>query len=149
ARSDERVGVHKPPANELLEGVIDTAAFVGELAHANSIRAFPGRGIRVWGARTLSPGGDADLASHVNVRRLTITLRRWLERALAWTAFEANDLRLWIRVRRELDAKLADLFARGALAGRTPEEAFYVKCDEENNPADLRATGVLCVDVGI
>ena len=78
-----------------------------------------------------------------------LTLERWLVRALDWTVFEANDFRLWVRIQRELNAKLGDLFLRGAFAGKTPNEAFSIKCDAENNADDVRAAGELHVDVQI
>ncbi len=149
ARTDERVGAHKPPANEPVEGIVDVAD-ADDLAGANPLRALPGRGIRVWGARTLAiPKSSLDPNAFINVRRLVLTLERWLIRALDWTVFEANDLRLWLRVERELDTKLGELFLQGAFAGASAGEAFSVKCDAENNPADERAAGRLHVDVQI
>ncbi|MBX3158026.1 MAG: phage tail sheath family protein [Deltaproteobacteria bacterium] len=150
ARSDRRAGVHRAPANEELAAIVDLAGSPPETRLANPIEVFPGRGIRVWGARTLGATRDPNAGdSFVNVRRLVLTLERWLVRALAWAAFEPNDLRLWIRIQRELEDKLGDLFTRGALAGRSPAEAFLVKCDAENNPAEARARGELYVDVSV
>jgi hypothetical protein len=148
ARTDQQVGVFKAPANEAIEGIVDVDE-VGEVATANPLRAFPGRGIRVWGARTLAPGEATDAGVFVNVRRLVLTLERWLVRALDWVVFEANDFRLWVRVNRELNAKLGALFMQGAFAGKTPSEAFSVKCDADNNPADVRASGTLQIDIQI
>ena len=85
----------------------------------------------------------------VNVRRLVLTLERWLVRALDWVVFEVNDLRLWVRVNRELNARLNELFLQGAFAGKTPNEAFSVKCDADNNPDDVRANGKLQIDIQI
>jgi phage tail sheath protein FI len=86
----------------------------------------PGRGIRVWGARTLS----ADPAwRHVNVRRLVIALARWARDALAPFTFEPNDARLWRRLRLAIEVRLEELFAAGALAGATPAESYYVNCE--------------------
>jgi hypothetical protein len=152
ARSDERIGVHKAPANEVLEGVLDlevnlTDAQQGQLnPHSvNCLRAFPGRGIRVWGARTLS----SDPAwTYVNVRRLFLTAGRWIERNMADTAFEPHDLKLWARINRELTTYFNGLFQRGALKGRTPQEAFYVKCDAETNPAEVRDAGQVVTEIG-
>ena len=148
ARSDLRVGVHKAPANETIEGIVDVED-ADDVETANPLRAFPGRGIRVWGARTMAPGSALDADVFVNVRRLLLTLERWLVRALDWVVFEANDLRLWVRVNRELNAKLNELFAQGAFAGSTPSEAFTVKCDADNNPDDVRASGKLQIDIQI
>ena len=150
ARTDRKIGVHKAPANEAIEGIVDVAAEVDDVAGANSILAFPGRGIRVWGARTLAiPASNVDANAQVSVRRLILTLDRWLVRALDWTVFETNDARTWVRIHRELNRRLTGLFDQGALQGSTPDEAFFVKCDDENNPADVRAAGKLQVDIGV
>ncbi len=113
ARSDQRVGVHKAPANEILEGVLDlevnlTNTEQGELNPfgINCLRAFPGRGIRVWGARTLS---NDPAWTYVNVRRLFLTVGRWIERNMPGVTFEPNDSRLWARIVRELTAYFNDL----------------------------------------
>ncbi len=153
ARSDRRVGVHKAPANEVLEGVLDleinlTDAQQGLLnpQGVNCLRAFPGRGIRVWGARTLS--GDS-IWTYINVRRLFLTAGRWIERNMADAVFEPNEPRLWARISRELSAYFNDLFKRGALKGRTPQEAFYIKCDAETNPPEVREAGMVVTEIGL
>jgi hypothetical protein len=153
ARSDQRVGVHKAPANETIEGVLDlrvnlTEAEVGRL-HAqavNCLRALPGRGIRVWGARTLS-GEPA--WRHVGARRVFLTMSRWVERFMSELALEPNDVRLWVRIMRELTAYLDGLFERGALNGRSPDEAFFVKCDSETNPPEVIDAGMVVTNVGL
>ena len=153
ARSDRRVGVHKAPANELLEGVLDLEASLadteqGELnpLGVNCLRAFPGRGIRVWGARTLS---DDPAWTYINVRRLFLTVGRWIEHNLADAVFEPNDSRLWARIGRELTAYFDNLLRRGALRGSAPTEAFYVKCDAETNPAEVRDAGRVVTEIGL
>lgn len=153
ARSDQRVGVHKAPANEVLEDVLDlevnlTDSQQGELnpKGVSCLRAFPGRGIRVWGARTLS--GDPAW-TYVNVRRLFLTAGRWIERNMPVAVFEPNDARLWARISRELTAYFNDLFRRGALKGRTAQEAFYVKCDAETNPPEVREAGMVVTEIGL
>jgi hypothetical protein len=148
ARTDQEVGVFKAPANASIEGIVDVVDVV-DVEAANPLRAFPGRGIRVWGARTLATGPAAGASQYVNVRRLVLTLERWLVRALDWVVFEANDFRLWVRINRELNAKLGALFLQGAFAGTTPDEAFRVKCDANNNPDDVRASGKLQIDIQI
>jgi uncharacterized protein len=153
ARSDQRVGVHKAPANEAVEGVLDlranlTEAEVGRLyaQGVNCLRALPGRGIRVWGARTLS----ADPAwRHVGARRVFLTVGRWVERFMTELVGEPNDVRLWVRIMRELTAYLDGLFERGALNGRSPDEAFFVKCDSETNPPEVIDAGVVVTLVGL
>jgi phage tail sheath protein FI len=153
SRSDQRVGVHKAPANEPIEGVLDlrvnpTAADIGALFElgVNCLQAQPGRGIRVWGARTLS--GDAAW-QQVSARRVFHTLSRWIERFLTDLVYEPNDVRLWVRIMRELTAYLDGLHANGALRGRTPDEAFFVKCDNETNPPEVVAAGTVVTLVGL
>ena len=153
SRSDRRVGVHKAPANEVVHGVLDlqaglTGNEVGTLyaSGVNCVRAFPGRGIRVWGARTL---GTDPASRDVNARRLVATISRWIERFMAGLVHEPNDVRLWVRIMRELTAYLDGLFQRGALKGRTAEEAFFVKCDDETNPRNVIEAGMVVTQVGV
>jgi hypothetical protein len=151
---DQRVGVFKAPANEELDGVLDLAADVdpvaAPIAGANPLLAIPGRGIRVWGAATMAPvTSPFDPGGYINVRRLVITLERWLVQAFPWAVFEANDFRLWVRIQRELTSKLMVLYQGGALQGARPTDAFSIKCDAENNPDDVRASGQLVVELQI
>jgi phage tail sheath protein FI len=153
SRSDRQVGPHKAPANEPIEGALDlrvnlTEAAVGALytRGVNCLRALPGRGVRVWGARTLS---DDPAWASVNARRVFLTITRWLDRIMANVVHEPNDIRLWVRIMREITGYLEDLFERGALNGRTPDEAFFVKCDSETNPLEVRATGSVVTLVGL
>jgi len=153
ARSDQRAGAHKAPANEAVEGVLDlrdnlTEDAVGRLyaQGVNCLRALPGRGIRVWGARTLS---DDPAWRHVGARRVFLTMGRWVERFMTELVHEPNDVRLWVRIMRELTAYLEGLFERGALKGRSPDEAFFVKCDGETNPPEVVDAGVVVTLVGL
>ncbi len=153
ALNDQRVGVHKAPANDELAGVLDLEfnlnnAQQGELnPHGvNCLRAFPGRGIRVWGARSLS---TEPAWTFVSVRRLFLTAGRWIERALAGVVFEPHDLRLWVRIERESSDYFNELFRRGALKGGTAEQAFYVKCDSETNPPEVQEAGMVITEIGL
>lgn len=153
ARSDRLAGVHKAPANEVLEGVVDLAARLTDADQAilnpagiNALRALPGRGLRVWGARTVA---NEPAWRYVNVRRLFLTAARWMVRTLAGTTFEPNEPRLWSRVTRELTVYFGGLFAAGALKGRTAAEAFYVKCDAETNPPEVREAGRVVTEIGL
>jgi uncharacterized protein len=153
ARTDRERGVHKAPANEILEGVADlerhlTSADQDYLnpKRVNCIRSFPGRGIRVWGARTLS--GQTEW-SYVNVRRLFLTAVRWMGWNMTDIPFEPNNPSLWARIERELHTYFTDLFRAGALKGRRPEEAFYVKCDAETNSPDLVESGQVVTEIGL
>lgn len=153
ARSDRRVGVFKAPANEELTDVLDVEFPVDAATQdrlnpegINCLRAFPGRGLRVWGARTLS----SDAAwRYVNVRRLLLTLARWIDRNLSWASFEPNTPRLWNRITRELGNYLGTLFQQGALKGASATEAYYVKCDAETNPAEEREQGRVSTEIGL
>ena len=153
SRNDQRVGVHKAPANEAIEGVLDlqvnlTPDAVGELyaQGVNCLQAFPGRGIRVWGARALS---SDPTWRYVNARRIFITITRWVEQFMAGLVHEPNDIRLWVRIMREVGAFLLGMFQSGALKGRTPDEAFFVKCDHETNNADVIDAGLVVTQIGL
>ena len=153
ARTDARVGVFKAPANEEVLGILDLDATVDDAVQdvlnpegINCLRAFPGRAIRVWGARTLSRQPEW---LYVNVRRLFLTLRRWIDFNMAWATFEPNTPRLWVRIRRELTAYLTTLWRDGGLLGEVPEQAFYVKCDGETNPPQLREQGSVVTEIGL
>jgi len=153
ARTDAARGVYKAPANEVVVGALDLAYQVtrdeqGELNQngVNCIRMFQ-RDIRVWGARTL-----ADAASewrYVNVRRLFCMVEESIAQATRWVVFEPNDVPLWKAIRRDVGAFLRLLWRDGALMGRTPEEAFFVKCDEETNPPESIDAGRVVVMIGI
>ncbi len=89
------------------------------------------------------------MANYVNVRRLFITVSRWLEQFMNTVAFDANDVRLWMRILREVNAYCEALFRQGALKGRTAAEAFYVKCDRETNPPAVIDAGMVVTEVGL
>ena len=153
ARSDARVGFFKAPANEEVFGVLDLETDIDNSIQdqlnpegVNCLRAFRGRGIRVWGARTLSRDPNW---RYINVRRLFLTLRRWLDLNMAWATFEPNEPGLWVRIQRELTTYLANLLRDGALQGATPEQAFFVKCDRETNPPERREVGQVVTEIGL
>ncbi len=153
ARNDATRGVQKAPANEPIRGALDvsqrlTAADQSVLnpAGVTCIRFFARQGIRVWGGRTL-----ADSASewrYLNVRRLFNMLEESILDATRWIVFEPNDRRLWKSIRRDVGAFLTGVWRDGALMGRTPEEAFFVKCDEETNPPDEIDRGRVIAIIG-
>jgi hypothetical protein len=153
ARADARTGVHKAPANEEVFGAIDLETNLDNEHQArlnpegvNCLRAFPGRGIRVWGSRTLSRAPEW---RYVNVRRQFLTVNRWVALNMAWAGFEPNAARLWVRISRELSGYLETLWRAGALRGATADEAFYVKCDAETNPPESREAGRVVTEVGL
>lgn len=153
ARSDVQRGVHKAPANEPLRGVneLQFALTKGEQETlnprgVNCIRAFPGRGIRVWGARSTSSDPSW---KYVNVRRLFLYLEESIEESTQWVVFEPNDQRLWARVRQGVNDFLKTEWKKGALMGNTPEEAFFVKCDDTTMTDNDIENGRLIVLIGV
>lgn len=152
-RTDANRGVHKAPANDTVLGAIDLEIKLSKSEQdvlnpigVNCIRSFPGRGIRVWGARTLSSDGSW---RYINVRRLFIMIEASMETGLSWVVFEPNDSTLWAKVIRDVTSFLRVVWRTGALFGTTPEQAFYVKCDEELNPLEIRDLGQLIIEVGL
>ncbi|MFB6988090.1 MULTISPECIES: phage tail sheath family protein [unclassified Streptomyces] len=153
ARSDGERGVHKAPANEVVRGALDLELRLSKGEQdllnpigVNCVRAFPGRGIRIWGARTLS----SDPAwRYLNVRRLFNYLEESILLGTQWVVFEPNDDRLWSSIRRNVTAFLTEEWRRGALFGRTAEEAFYVKCDRDNNPQESIDLGQVVCEIGV
>jgi len=153
ARNDETRGVWKAPANEVVRGALDVEVKVtkGEQdllnpMGINCIRPFGLRGIRLWGARTLSSDPSW---RYINVRRLFNFVEESILDGTQWVVFEPNDMDLWARVRRTIYAFLLGLWRQGALFGATPAQAFYVKCDEETNPPESVDEGKLVVEIGI
>ncbi len=152
-RTDGTRGVHKAPANEVTLGVNGlafqiTAEEQGSLNQRgiNCIRAFPGRGIRIWGARTLSSDPEW---RYINVRRLFNYVSESIMEGTQWAVFEPNDERLWSSLRISTANFLNRTWRQGALFGSTPSEAYFVKCDAETNPQDVIEAGQVVVEVGI
>ncbi|MET9383055.1 phage tail sheath subtilisin-like domain-containing protein [Streptomyces sp. NPDC002928] len=153
ARNDSERGVHKAPANEVVRGAVDLEIQItrGEQdllnpIGVNCIRSFPGRGIRVWGARTLS----SDPAwRYLNIRRYFNYLEESILIGTQWVVFEPNDHALWARIRRNISAFLVNEWRNGALFGQRAEEAYYVKCDEETNPPESVDVGRVVCEIGI
>ena len=152
-RSDDTRGVHKAPANEVVRGAIALEIQITKNEHdllnpvgINCIRSFPGRGIRVWGARTLSSDPSW---RYLNVRRLFNYLEESILGGTSWVVFEPNDPALWARIRRTISAFLVNEWRKGALFGLSPDEAFYVKCDSETNPAEGIDAGQVLCEIGV
>jgi hypothetical protein len=153
ARVDGTRGVHKAPANEIVMGAIGLERNISRNEQdllnpigVNCIRSFPGQGIRIWGARTLS--SDARWR-YINVRRLFSSVEESILQGTNWIVFEPNDQILWRQIKRDISSFLNVVWRSGALVGKTPEEAFYVKCDEETNPKELRDLGYCVIEVGL
>jgi uncharacterized protein len=154
-RTDESRGVYKAPANEVPRGVTGLAYDINfreqELLNPlgiNCIRKFPNRGIRIWGARTLVEPDKTEWR-YISVRRLISYIERSIEVGTQWAVFEPNDEQLWTQVRYCVGNFLERIWREGALFGANPEQAFYVKCDEENNTPETMTLGRLYIDVGV
>jgi uncharacterized protein len=152
-RTDATRGVHKAPANEVTLGANSvsfqiTQAEQGSLNKVgiNCIRAFPGRGIRIWGARTLSSDPEW---RYINVRRLFNYVSESIMQGTQWSVFEPNDEKLWIQLRIAASSFLTRTWREGALFGSSPEQAFFVKCDDETNPPDVIEAGQVVCEIGI
>jgi phage tail sheath protein FI len=153
ARSDIQRGVWKAPANETVTGALGLQRDVrfGEQEvlnplGINCIRALPNRGIRVWGARTLSSDPEW---KYVNVRRYFLYLEASIDRGTQWAVFEPNGEALWANVRNTVSDFLYNEWVSGALLGTKPEEAFFVHCDRSTMTQNDLDNGRLICLVGV
>ncbi|MGJ7506588.1 phage tail sheath family protein [Variovorax sp. GT1P44] len=153
ARIDAKVGAQHAPANEMLEGALDTALFLtpaqrGRLNEAgiNCIHSVRGHGIRVGGARTL---GSLGPWTYVSTARVVLGFRRWLALGMRDLVFEPQRPELWETIRNRLTARCLEMQQGGALAGGRSADAFYVKCDDETNPPEVRDLGRVIAHVGL
>ncbi len=155
ARVDTDRGVHKAPANEILMGITGLSQNINAIEQGqyndrgiNVVRIFKDRGIRVWGARTLATKSDPSW-KYINVRRLFIMIEQSIMQGMQWAVFEPNDHTLWKKLTRDVRAYLMRVWRSGALFGQNPDEAFYVKCDDETNPRYLIDAGQVNVQIGV
>lgn len=155
ARTDSTRGVFKAPANETVREAIGLAVEIKDAdqdplnrAGVNCIRAFPGRGILTWGARTLATESDPEW-KYLNVRRLFNYLTASIARGTSWAVFEPNDETLWSQLRISVSDFLTVVWREGGLFGASPAEAFFVKCDGETNPQELIDLGQVNIHVGV
>lgn len=153
ARSDNTRGVHKAPANEVVRACVglDCPFNKGEQdilnpKGVNLIRAFPGQGIRVWGARTVS--GDPSW-KYINVRRLFIFIEETIKANTSWAVFEPNDEALWTRVQRTISVFLTGLWRNGSLAGTSTDQAFFVNIGRNTMSQDDIDNGRLVCVIGV
>jgi phage tail sheath protein FI len=153
ARSDNERGVHKAPANEVVRGItgLEIPFGTGEQdllnpVGINAIREFVGRGIRVWGARTLTSDQEW---KYINVRRLFIFMEKSIDRGTQWVVFEPNNEALWARVVETIEPFLIGVWKTGALMGTKPEEAFFVRCDRSTMTQDDIDNGRLVCLIGV
>jgi phage tail sheath protein FI len=115
----------------------------------NCLRTLPVYGTVVWGARTLH--GDNDRGSewkYVPVRRTALFIEESLYRGTQWVVFEPNDEPLWAQIRLNVGAFMQNLFRQGAFQGRTPREAYFVKCDRETTTQNDINLGIVNIHVG-
>ena len=152
-RVDGTRGVHKAPANELFKTALglkynltDAEQELLNPKGINCIRNFPGRGIRVWGARTISSNPEW---RYINVRRLFCMIEQALQNGTNWVVFEPNTRDLWKKLVRNVTAFMLGIWKTGALFGNTPEEAFYVRCDDELNPPEAIDAGYVTLELGL
>ncbi|MBW4643018.1 MAG: phage tail sheath family protein [Goleter apudmare HA4340-LM2] len=154
ARVDGERGVFKAPANEVVRGAVDLER---KLTKANQeglnpkginvIRAFDGN-MKIWGARTLG-GDDNGEFKYISTRRFFNFLRESIDEGTQFAVFEPNTPALWERIKRNVGDFLLGQWRDGALFGETPAKAFFVKCDAETNPADVRERGQVVTEVGV
>ena len=158
SRIDAARGVWKAPAGTeaTLSGVqgmdyklTDLENGVLNLIGLNCLRTFPVYGAIAWGARTLL-GADADASEwkYVSVRRLALYLEESLYRGTKWVVFEGNDESLWAQIRLNVGAFMQSLFVQGAFQGKTPREAYLVKCDSSTTTQDDINRGIVNILVG-
>jgi phage tail sheath protein FI len=154
ARVDATRGVFKAPGNETLRGALDVSFQLTDQEHevlnprgVNCIRFSSYEGIRANGARTLADG--ASEWRYLNVRRLFNMIEESIARSTRWVVFEPNDPTLWKAIKRDVSAFLSLLWRQGALLGKTPDEAFFVQCDEETNPDEVIDQGQVVTQIGI
>lgn len=153
ANTDLEIGVHKAPANTPLEWVQDVTIPIDNAQHGvlnplgiNAIRPLTGRGIRIFGARTVSSDPDW---RYINIRRLMMMIERAIYFSSQWAVFEPIDEITQAKLRLSLSSFLIALWQRGALAGASPDAAFFVRCDDTTNPASQRDEGQLLALVGV
>ena len=157
AQIDNSVGVWHPPANVELDFAVDVGKQVsnpqqGQLNEQgiNVIRSFPGRGIRVWGARSLAAAYDAQEEWwFIHVRRTLSMIEDSVEKSMQWTVFETNDDTLRRTLTHSLTVFLEQIWLSGGLQGATASQAFYVTCDDTNNPQSQIDMGWLVCEVGV
>lgn len=154
ARVDAERGVHKAPANENVRGALGLEYLVSRNEQGglnpdgvNVIRGFDGN-IKVWGARTLGGQANGEFR-YINVRRLMNFLRESIDEGTQFAVFEPNSPPLWARIRRSVGSFLTNVWRDGALFGTTPDEAFYVRCDETTNPPEVREAGMVITEIGV
>lgn len=154
ARVDGSRGVHKAPANEVIRGARGVERRLSKADQdglnpdgINVIRQFNGN-VTVWGARTLAALKKPEW-KYINVRRLFLYLRESIDQGTQWVVFEPNTPELWAKITRNVTAFLTNVWRAGALFGSSAGEAFYVRCDAETNPQEVRDLGQVITEIGV
>ena len=153
AMTDGERGVFNAPANCILQGSVGISKKINheELGYLydnriNVLKYFPGRGVKIWGAKTLSEDYDW---RYINVRRTFSRICSAIKKGTQWAVFEENNKNLRKRLVRQVSGFLLDLWMKGYLAGSTAEQGFYVRCDDELNPVENIDNGILTFEVGL
>jgi len=153
SRVGNTLGIHVPPANQELRGAVDLNRILhdDDLGHMNNrglncLQMLTARGIRIWGSRTASSDGSLQ---YVNVRRVLSAIIRTLSLDLQWVVFEPNQPSVWKVLERNIGFFLTDMWRAGAFVGAMPQDAFFVRCNEETNPPETRDAGMIIVEVGV
>ncbi len=153
AHTDVERGVHKAPANVLVQGAVGLEYAVTKSEQdnlnpegINCIRNFEGRGILVWGARTLSSDPEY---KYISVRRLLIYLEQSVKKGTAWVAFEPNNEVTWAKVKVQIQTFLTQSWKNGMLLGSTQQEAYFVRCDKTTMTQNDLDNGRLNVLIGV
>jgi len=152
AANDNRIGVHKVPANQVVQGINDLLCTVTSVEQGplngksiNLIRHRPS-GLTIWGGRTTS---NDPLWRYINKRRVFLFCERSIRDAVQWAVFLPNNDTTRSDLRSTIDGFLYAQWQNSVLDGASQDEAYSVQCDEGNNPLVLRKQGLLHVDVGI
>lgn len=157
--TDRTKGVWQAPANVSLAGVRSLSEDLTDDDQANmnitsngksinAIRKFTGKGLLVWGARTLD--GNSNEWKYIPVRRLFNYIEESVQKSTSWAVFQPNDANTWVKIQCQIENFLTSLWRDGALAGSTPDKAFYVKVGlNETMTSDDILNGNLIVEIGL
>jgi len=153
ARNDKERAVYKAPANEVVRGALSFEMMLNKSQQEvlnpegiNCFRFFEGRGMRLWGARTISSDPEW---KYVNLRRYFAYLERSIDKGTQWAVFEPNGDQLWANVRRTISDFLFNEWQNGALLGDKPEKSYFVKCDRSTMSQNDLDNGRLICLIGV
>jgi hypothetical protein len=153
AQCDREEGKHRAPANRYIKGAAGLSVRVSDEEYEivyprgiNCLKYVPGRGTKIWGARTMTSDPEW---RYINVRRAFSAISEAIESGTGWAVFEPNNMNLRKRLVRHITAFLLELYRDGCLAGAVPDEAFYIRCDDELNPLENIDNGIITVEVGV